>query len=91
LTFAKANHWQSGHWRWCSEGLKSPHSRRSSSGSVLISRASAAKVGKEPTAEVAKPCCVRSQRENLLSHRENAAASQRLMRPFSQYAANLKP
>jgi hypothetical protein len=24
LTFAKANHWQSCHWRWCSEGLKSP-------------------------------------------------------------------
>jgi hypothetical protein len=47
--------------------------------------------GSEPNAEVLNSCCERTQHENLLRRREVAAASQREMRPFRQYAANLKP
>ena len=51
----------------------------------------AVKVRSEPNAEVLNSCCERTQRENLLRRREVAAASQKEIRPFRQYAVNLKP
>jgi hypothetical protein len=47
--------------------------------------------GNETIAEVLKSCCLRWQHEKLLRRHKFAAASQRRMRPFRQYAANLKP
>ncbi|MDG1425753.1 MAG: hypothetical protein P8P89_09750, partial [Paracoccaceae bacterium] len=52
---------------------------------------SAANGGLEPTPEVLKSCCARTQHENPLRRREIAAVSQRRLRSFKYHAANLKP